>query len=344
MLQLQRSLILAAAFALTSVASATAGGRLFIYNWTDYTAPALIAKFETETGVKVSIDTFDSNETLLAKLKSGSTGYDIIIGSSDFIPIFIQEHLIQKVDVSTWPGYTQIDARWRSPAWDKGNEYTIPFGWGVTSFLINTKFIKEPADSLKLLFDPPPEAKGKVGMLGAPTEVVSMAEVYLGMSPCQTDVANMKKVSALLEAQGPDVKVYASDGIIERAASGETWIQQTWNGDAARARGANPDLKFVFPKEGAVAWMDNVAVPVGAPDLENAKLFMKFLLKPENAALSANFTHYASAISGVDPYLDESLRTASELKVPADLKISFTPPCPEEAIKLIDRVWTRLRR
>ena len=214
----------------------------------------------------------------------------------------------------------------------------------MTSFLVNTKYIKEPADSLKLLFDPPPEAKGKVGMMGAPTEVASMAEVYLGMSPCQTDVANMKKVSALLEAQSPSVKVYASDGIIERAGSGETWIQQTWNGDAARARQANPDLHFVFPKEGAVAWMDNVAMPVGAKDPENAKIFMQFLLKPENAALSSNFTHYASAIAGLEPYLDDNLKNAPELKVPADLKLSFTPSCPAQAIDLIDRVWTRLKR
>ena len=338
-----RSAVLGAALLCTSFA-ARGDEHLYVYNWTDYTAPALIAKFEKETGIKVSVDTFDSNETLLAKLKSGAADYDIVIGSSDFIPIFIDEHLIQKIDASTWADYKNIDARWRSPFWDKGNDYTIPFGWGVTSYLVNTKYIKQPADSLKLLFEPPPEAKGKVGMLGAPTEVASMAEVYYGLAPCQTDVANMKKVSALLEAQAPSVKVYASDGIIERAASGETWIQQTWNGDAARARLANPDLKFIFPKEGAVGWMDNVAVPVGAKHPDNAKRFMQFLLKPENAALSANFTHYASAIAGVEPYLDPTIRDAPELKVPKDLKLSFTPPCSAPAIKLIDRVWTRLRR
>lgn len=339
-----RTFLLAAFCFLASQNPAAAEQHLYIYNWTDYTAPALIAKFEKETGIKVSIDTYDSNETLLAKLRAGSSGYDIIVGSSDFIPIFIDQKLIQKVDAANWPDYKNIDPRWRSPPWDKGNAYTIPFGWGVTAYVVNTKYIKEPADSLKLLFEPPPEAKGKVGMMGAPTEVVSMAQVFLGQTPCQTDVAAMKKVSALLEAQAPSVKVYASDGIIERAASGETWIQQTWNGDAARARMANPDLKFVFPKEGAVAWMDNVAIPVGAKDPENARRFMQFLLKPENAALSANFTHYASAISGVEPYLDASLRDAPELKVPSDLKLSFTPACSGKAIELIDRVWTRLKR
>jgi len=321
-----------------------ASGNLYIYNWTDYTAPALIEKFEKETGIKVAVDTYDSNETLLAKLKAGGAGYDIVVISSDFVPIFIAERLIQKIEAPEMPGFTNIEARWRGPAWDKDNAYTVPFDWGVTSFDINTRYVKGPIDSLKTLLEPPAEAKGKVGMLSAPSEVMSTAELYLGLPPCQTDVANMKKVSALLEAQSPSVKVYASDGAIEREASGETWIIQIWNGDAARARLNNPDVKFIFPKEGVVGWMDNMAIPAGAKDPDNAKRFIEFMLKPENSAVSENFTHYSSALAGVEPFLDPALREAPELKVPPGEKIVFTPTCPQPAIKLIDRVWTRLRR
>lgn len=337
----------AAVAALASSAAATpvaAGGNLYIYNWTDYTSPELIAKFEKETGVKVSVDTYDSNETLLAKLKSGAAGYDIVVVSSDFVPIFIAEKLIQKIEAPKLPGFANIEARWRGPAWDRDNAYTIPFDWGVTAYAVDTKFIKERADSLKTLFEPPADAKGKVGMLGAPSEVMSMAELYLGLPPCQTDVAAMKKVSALLEAQAPFVKVYSSDGIIEREASGETWIHQIWNGDSARARAANPAIRFVFPKEGVTGWMDNIAVPNGARDPDNARLFMRFMLKPENSALSTNFTHYSSAIAGSDAYLDPALKAAPELAVPTDAKIVFTPTCPEPAIRLMDRVWTKLRK
>lgn len=332
------------ALALIAAAPAHAGGDLFIYNWTDYTAPALIEKFQKETGIKVTVDTYDSNETLLAKLKAGGAGYDIVVISSDFVPIFIEEKLIQKIDGPKLDGFQNIEARWRGPAWDKGNDYTVPFDWGVTSFDVNTKYVKGPIDSLKTLFEPPPEAKGRVGMLSAPTEVMSQAELYLGLPPCQTDTANMKKVSSLLEAQSGAVKVYASDGAIEREASGETWIIQIWNGDAARARLANPDIKFVFPKEGVVGWMDNMAIPTSAKNPENARRFMAFFLRPENAALSENFTHYSSAITGVGPFLDPALRDAPELNVPKDTKIVFSPTCPAPAIKLIDRVWTKLRR
>ncbi|MCX8256161.1 Putrescine-binding periplasmic protein [Beijerinckiaceae bacterium RH AL1] len=329
---------------IATAAPARAGGDLFIYNWTDYTAPALIEKFQKETGIKVTVDTYDSNETLLAKLKAGGANYDIVVISSDFVPIFIAEKLIQKIDGPKLDGFQNIEARWRGPAWDKGNDYTVPFDWGVTSFDVNTKYVKVPVDSLKTLFEPPPEAKGRVGMLSAPTEVMSQAELYLGLPPCQTDTANMKKVSSLLEAQSGAVKVYASDGAIEREASGETWIIQIWNGDAARARLANPDIRFVFPKEGVVGWMDNMAIPTSAKNPENARRFMAFLLRPENAALSENFTHYSSAITGVGPFLDPALRDAPELNVPKDTKIVFSPTCPAPAIKLIDRVWTKLRR
>ncbi len=340
------SSVAAAALLATLAASdaSAAGGNLYIYNWTDYTAPEVIAKFQKETGIKVTVDTYDSNETLLAKMKSGSTGYDIIVVSSDFVPIFAKEGLIQRIDASKLPGYDKIDARWRSPAWDKDNAYSVPYDWGVTAFVVNTKVVKDVPDTLQVLFEPPPEAKGKVGMLGAPSEVISLAEAYLGMPPCQTDTANMKKVSELLERQAPDVKLYNSDGIIDRMASKETVIHQTWNGDAARARAQNPDVKFVFPKEGVVGWMDNIAVPSTAKDPDNAKLFVQFMLKPENSAMSSNYTHYASAITGKEAFYDPAMRDAPELKVPEGTKIVFTPSCPEAATKLMDRVWTKLKR
>lgn len=342
-----RSTLLGAAATLgclLAAGTAQAAGDLLIYNWTEYTSPDLIKKFEAETGIKVTLDTYDSNETLLAKLKSGSTGYDIVVVSSDFVPIFAKEGLIQKIDASKLPGFDKIEARWRNPDWDPGRAYSIPYDWGITSFTVNTKFVKEPADSLKLLFDPPADAKGKVGMFGSPSEVMSLAEVYLGLTPCQTDVASMKKVSDLLEKQAPAVKVYNSDGIIDRQGSGETWIHQQWNGDAARTRAVNADVKFVIPKEGVVAWMDNVAIPTGAKDPENARKFVEFLMKPENSAISSNFTHYASAIQGAEASYDSAMKDAPELKVPADLKMAFTPACPEAATKLMDRVWTKLKK
>ncbi len=335
---------LLAGLALAASSPARAAGDLFVYNWTDYTPPAVIKKFEAETGIKVTLDTYDSNETLLAKLKAGSAGYDIVIVSSDFVQIFAREGLIRRIDAPAIPGYAAIAARWKSPAWDPGNLYSVPYAWGVTAFAYNTKYVPGPVDSLKTLFEPPPELSGKIGMAGGPSEVISLAEIYLGLPPCETDPAAMKKVQTLLEAQRPAVKVYNSDGLIDRLSSGETWMHEAWSGDVARARAINPDIKFVFAREGVVGWMDNIAVPTGARDPDNARRFIEFMLKPENSGATSNFTHYASGLTGADAFYDQSLKDAPELKIPAETKIVFTPACSEPAIRLMDRVWTRLKR
>lgn len=338
---------LAAALLLTAVMAAgpaRAEGELFIYNWTDYTSPELIQKFEKETGIKVTVDTYDSNETLLAKLKSGSAGYDIVIVSSDFVEIFAKEGLIAKVDAPSLPGYANLDPRWTRPAWDPQNAYTIPWNWGTTSYSINTKEYTGPADSLKTLFEPPEELKGKIGMFSSPSEVISLAELYLGMPPCQTDTANMKKVQELLLKQAPFVKVYNSDGIIERQATGETWAHQQWNGAAMRSRLLNPAIKYVYAKEGVVGWMDNVAVPASSKNPDNAKKFLSFLMQPENMALQSNFTKYANAVTGSEKFFEKEMQGAPEMTVPADVKVVFTPACSEEATRLMDRVWTRLKK
>lgn len=335
---------MAVAIALPGITPAQAAGQLLLYTWTDYTSPDLIKKFEAETGIKVTVDTYDSNETVLAKLKSGAAGYDVVVISSDFVSIFAHEGLIERVEASKMPGYDAIAPRWRDPAWDPHRDYSVPFQWGVTSFAVNTKDVKGPYDSLKLLFEPPASDKGKVGMMGSPSEVVSLAEVYLGLPPCQTDAAGMKKVSDLLDRQKPDVKVYNSDGIIDRLSSGETWIHEVWNGDAARARINNPDIRFVFPKEGVTGWMDSLAIPKGAKDPDAARAFMAFMLKPENSAISSNFTHYASGLSATPALYDDAMKASPELQVPEDEKIVFTPACPAAATKLVDRVWTRLKK
>ena len=339
-----RRLALAAAALLLAAPAQAAGGHLYVYNWTDYLAPELVRRFETETGIAVTVDTYDSNETLLAKLKAGSAGYDVVVITSDFVPIFIEQGLVQRIDAKALPHFSGVEARWRGPAWDPTNAYTVPFHWGVTAYAVNTVKVPGPFDSLATLFDPPPEARGKVAMLGAASEVMSMAELALGLAPCQTDSAAMKRVDGLLAAQKPSVEVYNSDGIPERLASGEALIQQAWNGDAARARLLNPAIRFVFPKEGVAGWMDNLAVPRDARDPENARLFLDFMLRPDVIALNSNFTHYANAITGSDAFLSEEMRTAPELKLPADLRIVFTPTCSAPALRLIDKVWTRVRR
>lgn len=319
-------------------------GELVIYNWTDYTNPDLITKFEAETGIKVTLDTYDSNETLLAKLQSGATGYDIIVPSHNFVPIFIAEGLLEPINAADLPGYANIDPRWQSPEWDPGNVYSIPWQWGTTSFTVNTSKYTGPLDSLEILFNPPAELQGQVGMFNSPDEVIALAQIYLGLPACNESVEDMKKVQDLLIAQKPFVKFYSSDNIWERMASEEVFMHSQWNGSAMRARAENPAVQFVFPKEGIVTWMDNLAVAKGSPNKENALKFIEFMMQPENAGLQSNFARYANGITGSEEFMDEDLRTSPEVGIPEGVPARFTPTCSAAAIELQDKVWTKVKQ
>lgn len=325
-------------------AEAADPGVLHIYNWTDYTSPDLLKKFTAETGIKVTLDTYDSNETLLAKLKAGATGYDLVIVTNDFVKIFIDQNLIQKVDVASMPNFKNLDERWKARPWDPKAEYTVPWQWGLTSFIYDTKVYPEPVDSLATLFKPPAVFDGKIGMLGSPSEVINLALIYEGAKPCDSDPALMKQTMELLKAQKPFVKLYNSDAIIDRMMSGETTMSMEWSGGAARVRQQKPSVKFVFAKEGGSGWMDNLAVPVGAPDVENAKKFLNFMMDPQNAALETEFAQYQNAVPASNKYLPASISEAPEFNPPKDYKIFFSPGCDAKATKSYDRIWTVLRQ
>ncbi|MCF8068975.1 MAG: extracellular solute-binding protein [Desulfobacterales bacterium] len=324
--------------------NALAEENLFIYSWTDYTSPEMLKKFEKETGIKVTLDTFDTNESLLAKLKAGGGGYDIVVPSHNFIPIFVDEGLLMEINAPELKGYENIMSKYKSPPWDPGNKYSIPWQTGTTSFSINTDVYKGDIDTYKIMFDPPPELQGKIAMFGSADEVIGMALIYLGFDQCNQSSDEMKKVMDLLMAQKPYVKVYNSDGILERLLSGDVALHMNWNGYALRVRNENPAIKYAYPKEGVMSWMDNLAVPKDAQNKENAIKFLEFMMQPENAGIQSNFARYANGIEGSAEFMDDELKAAPEINVPSNVNLIFSLACPEKSIKLYDKVWTKLKQ
>ncbi len=321
---------------------AAAEGDLFLYNWTDYTAPDLIEKFEAETGISVTLDTYDSNETLLAKLQAGATGYDIVVPSHNFVEIMVGEGLLQPINAADLAGYDNLNADFTSPSWDENNAYTVPWQWGTTSFTVNTDVFGGDINTYEVLFQPPEELQGKIGMFKSPDEVISMALISLGLPLCNENPEDMQQVLELLESQKPHVKTYNSDGILERLVSGDTAVHQNWNGYSIRARDENAAMQYAFPKEGVIAWADNVAVPVGAPNYDNAIKFIEFLMDPQNIAVQSNFAGYSNGITGSEAYMDEALKAAHELSPPAGTPLVFSQTCSPTAVDLQNRVWTAL--
>ncbi len=334
--------ISAAALLLLTLGSARADGELFIYNWTEYTPPELITKFEKETGIKVSVDTYDSNETLLAKLQAGATGYDIVVPSQNFVPILVSEGLIQKVGVHKLPNFKNMKERWQFPEWDPEHEYTGPWQWGTTSFSYNSELYSGKGTSLKEFFEPSDEVMGRLSVFQTPDEVISLANIYLGIPFCSEDGKQMKKVQDMLVKQKEYVVAYNSETMSDLLASGEAMMTNHWSGYSRLGRLTGAPIVYAYPKEGVVGWFDSMVVPTSAKNVENAKKFMNFMMEPENMAMLTENQGYGDAVKGTDAYYSDELKSAPEINPPSDLNVVFAPTCSPKAQSLIDKVWTKV--
>jgi spermidine/putrescine transport system substrate-binding protein len=322
---------------------AQAEGELKIYNWFDYTPQELLDKFAAEYDVKVSMDTYDSNETLLAKLKSGVEGYDVALPGDYMVAIMIKEGLLEPVAPNQMPNFENVDPRWVDVYFDPGREYSVPYQWGTTSFMVNTEVFSGDIDTLALIFDPPPEVKGRINMFRDVNDVLNMGLRYLGYPRCNSDPAQLSELNALMARAKENWLSFNSDGAKEVLATGDAAVGMMWNGMGMRARAERATLKYAYPKEGFTAWMDNIVVLKGAPNIENAKLFMDFMMRPENAAMASNFARYASPILGTEPFLDPELMAAYEINIPETApEPEFVPPCDPKVVKAYDRIWTDL--
>lgn len=323
--------------------TAQAAGKLNIYNWFDYMPQELLDKFSKANDVEVTMDTYDSNESLLARLKAGVTGYDIAVPGDYMVAILIKEGMLEKVEPNKMPNFKNMNPKWVDVYWDPGRNYSIPYQWGTTNFMVDTSVYDGDIDTFAILFDPPKVLRGKINMLKDVNDVLNAGLRYIGYPRCNDNPEQLKKLNELLVSAKQNWLSFNSDGAKEVLVSGDAAAGQIWNGFGMRARAEKPTLKYAYPKEGFTGWMDNLVVLKGAPNIENAKLFLNFMLDPENAAALTNFARYTAGVNGTEPYLDPELATAHELNLPADAPApEFVPPCEDKVIRLYDRIWTNL--
>ena len=227
--------------------------------------------------------------------------------------------------------------------WDPKREYSIPYQWGSTAFSVDTAVYGGDINTWKVIFDPPAELKGKINMLKEVNEVLNAGLRYLGHPRCNDNPEQLKELNDLLLKSKADWLSFNSDGAKEVLVTGDAAAGQIYNGFGMRAREERATLKYAYPKEGYTGWSDNIVVIKGAPNIENAKLFMNFMLEPENAAALTNFARYSAGVKGVEPFLDKALVEAPEVNPPADApKPEFVPPCDEKVVQMYDKIWTNL--
>jgi len=331
------------AFALTA-GHASAEGKLNIYNWGNYTNPDMIKKFEEQYGVEVTLDGYDSNETMLAKVKEGGTGYDIVVPGDYMVAIMIEEGLLAQINASEMDNFKNLDPNWIDVYWDPGRVYSVPYQWGTTSFTVDSAVYDGDIDTLAIVFDAPEELKGRINMLNDMNDVINAGLRYLDYPRCNSDPDQMREVTELLLKAKADWRTM-DYSVIEKLTSKDVDASQSWNGAAMRARADRPTLKYAYPKEGFTGWMDNVAVLSDAPNMDNAKLFVNFMMDPENAAMTSNFARYANGVIGSDAFMDKEMLSAPEIVMPASAPApDFVKPCSQDVVDLYNKVWTRLKQ
>jgi spermidine/putrescine transport system substrate-binding protein len=345
--RLVSSLFLASVAAMAIVvgmpAPSQAAGSLHIYNWGEYTPPELIEKFSTLYDVEVTVDEYDSNETMLAKVRAGGSGYDIVVPGDYAVEIMIGEGLLARTEPHGMDNFANVEPDFVDVYWDRGRNYTVPWTYGLTSFAVDTSSYAGPTDTIGLLFDPPAELSGRIAMLDDMVSTIHAAERYVGVPRCTADRDQLRQVMEVLMAAKPHWRAFGSDSI-NKLTGGDADLAQTWSGSAVVARRQVPEIAFAFTREPMEAFADNVAVLADAPNLDNARLFQNFVMDPVNAAMVSEFAGYSNSVAGSRDYFSPELRDAPELNPPDWVSKEFVPPCPAEVTALYSAMWTALRR
>ena len=264
--------------ALFASGPALADGELKIYNWFDYLPQELVDKFAKQHGVKVTMDTYDSNETLLARLKAGVKGYDVAVPGDYMVQILISEGMLEKVEPNQLENFKYMKTELIDVYFDSGRHYSIPYQFGTTSFMVDTAVYDGNIDTLDILFNPPEKLKGKINVLKDVNDVLNAGLRYLGHPRCNDNPAHLKELNDLMVKAKANWMSFNSDGAKEVLVSGDAAVGMIWNGFGLRGRLEKKTLKYAYPKQGLTAWMDNIVVLKDAPNVENAKKFLNFML------------------------------------------------------------------
>ena len=351
---------------LLTVFSVVAGAEekvVHVYNWSDYIAEETVDNFTQKTGISVVYDVYDANETLEAKLFAGRTGYDVVFPSAHpFAGRHIAAGLYAELDKARLPNWKHLDPELLKllDATDPGNRYLVPYMWGTTGIGYNVDKVKAalggevPVNSWELLFDPANAEKLSscgIALLDDEQEALGAALIYLGKSPNTQAQADIEAAAEVINKVRPYVRYFHSSQYINDLANGDICIAHGYSGDVLQARDRADEAEqgvnvaYAIPSEGAILWVDVMAIPKDAPHLQEAHAFINELLEPAVIADISNYVAYANANKDATALLDEEVRddegiypseeVVKKLIVPAELS--------NKVQRMKTRTWTRIK-
>ncbi len=334
------------AYTLFSINASASSNELYVYNWTDYIPSDLLTKFTKETGIKVIYSTFESNEEMYAKLKllnKDKEGYDLVFPSSYYINKMASEGLLQPIDHSKIPNFHYIPEEFLNQSFDPNNKYSLPYTYGLTGIGVNSTYIDpQKITSWADLWNS--QYKNQVLLTNDAREVFHIALLLDGVSPNTRNPEQIKTAYKRLLKLIPNVLVFNSDSPEVPFVQGEVNIGMLWNGSAYLANKEDPNIKFIYPKEGAIFWMDNYAIPANARHLDNAYKFINFLLRPENVKEVIERMGFSMPNDGVKALLTTKLASNPILFPPKEeIKKGIIQADVGSAVTIYQKYWELLK-
>jgi len=318
---------------------------LNIYAWGGEVPDFALRQFEKETGIKVNFSTYENNEVMFAKLRtSKNVGYDIIMPSGYFVSRMIKQDMLEPLDKSKLSNWKNLNPDFLHASYDPTDSFAVPYIWGVTGIFVNSK--DYPPASIKKWNDLwEPRFTNSVMLIDDMREVFGMTLISLGYSPNETDPEHIKAAYVKLKALMKNVKVFSSDTLISIMIDEDATVGMAWNGDVFKASSENANLKFIVPQEGAVKWMDNFAIPKGAPHLDAAYEFLNFILRADIAKDISLQNHYPTANKAAWNLLPASIKNNPIAYPPSSSlkRAQYQADLPPETLAVYEKYWNELK-
>ena len=336
------------AMALSTGIAMAAQDELRIYIWSEYMDPDMPKAFEKETGIKVRVDLYESNEELVAKLQAGGVNqYDLVVPSDYIMPSMIELGLVQPLDKTKLPNIKNLTAKFTSPGFDPDNKYSVAYQWGTVGMMFNKQLIKDYEPSWDLMLDPSRDS-GPFILIDSTREMMGIGLKYLSTSVNSTDHAKLKEMADILINAKKSKNCLGFQGGVggkNKVIAGTAASAIVYNGDAIQSVLDAPDkYGFVVPKEGSIVWVDSMMIPAKAPNVDAAHKWINWIMEAKNGAWLSNYNYYATPNKAALPFIEEDALSNPGIYPPKETmaNLEFILDLGKDN-RLYDEVWTMIK-